>query len=97
MVMACCTALESHKAKPPSVAAVSKLTKYTIENTVGSPFVPRAFSSFSGPLAFLTRAGVLAARVLTGQLSINSGFGLANTSLAFLGNRLLALYEGDRS
>ncbi|KDO72273.1 hypothetical protein CISIN_1g044992mg [Citrus sinensis] len=72
-----------------------KTYKYTIENTVGSPIVPSPFSSFSGPLAFLTRAGVLAARVLTGQLSINSGFGLANTSLAFLGNRLLALYEGD--
>ncbi|KAH9676028.1 putative carotenoid cleavage dioxygenase 4 [Citrus sinensis] len=53
MVMACCTALESHKAKPPSVAAVSKLTKYTIENTVGQPSINNGFGLTNASLSFL--------------------------------------------
>ncbi|KAK9197239.1 hypothetical protein WN943_005374 [Citrus x changshan-huyou] len=53
MVMACCTALESHKAKPPSVAAVSKLTKYTIENTANLTSINNGFGLTNASLSFL--------------------------------------------
>ncbi|KAF5735131.1 Nine-cis-epoxycarotenoid dioxygenase 4 [Tripterygium wilfordii] len=41
------------------------------------------------------RGAVTAARVLTGQFNPANGIGLANTSLAFFGNRLYALGESD--
>ncbi|KAH9739628.1 putative carotenoid cleavage dioxygenase 4 [Citrus sinensis] len=40
MAMQCCTALESHKAKPPSVAAVSKLTNTPLKTLLVLPLFP---------------------------------------------------------
>ncbi|KAK1286518.1 hypothetical protein QJS10_CPB20g01044 [Acorus calamus] len=68
--------------------------KYTLEQEAGHPVLPNVFSGFNG-FAGIARGAVTAARVLTGQFDPRGGVGLANTSLAFLGDRLFALGESD--
>lgn len=72
-----------------------KTYKYTVECANGSPVIPNVFSGFNGLIAATTRGAITAARVLAGQYNPNNGIGLANTSLAFFGNRLYALGESD--
>lgn len=69
--------------------------KYTIENEAGSPILPNVFSGFNGLTASAARGALSAARLLAGQFNPVNGIGLANTNLAFFGNRLYALGESD--
>lgn len=68
--------------------------KYGVEREAGEPVMPNAFASFHG-LPGLARGAVVAARVATGQMNPLQGIGLANTSLAVVGDRLLAMGESD--
>ncbi|XP_031272013.1 probable carotenoid cleavage dioxygenase 4, chloroplastic [Pistacia vera] len=72
-----------------------KTYKYTIERDAGSPILPNVFSGFNGLTASAARGALSAARFLAGQFNPVNGIGLANTSLAFFGNRLYALGESD--
>ncbi|KAI4314622.1 hypothetical protein L6164_027510 [Bauhinia variegata] len=72
-----------------------KTYKYNIENEAGYPLIPSVFSGFNGLVACAARGSLTAARVLTGQCNPINGIGLANTSLALIGNRLFALGESD--
>uniref|UniRef100_A0A0D9VJY7 9-cis-epoxycarotenoid dioxygenase n=1 Tax=Leersia perrieri TaxID=77586 RepID=A0A0D9VJY7_9ORYZ len=68
--------------------------KYLVERDAGAPVMPNMFSGFHG-VAGMARGAVAAARVLTGQMNLLQGAGLANTSLAYFGARLYALGESD--
>ncbi|KAM1082529.1 hypothetical protein ACFX15_020644 [Malus domestica] len=72
-----------------------KTYKYTVERDAGHPILPNVFSGFNGLTASATRGALSAARVFTGQFNPANGIGLANTSLAFFGDRLYALGESD--
>ncbi|KAJ6906600.1 zeaxanthin 7,8(7',8')-cleavage dioxygenase [Populus alba x Populus x berolinensis] len=71
-----------------------KTYKYMLEKEAGLPIFPNILSGFySLPdvLAFVMAVG----RVLCGQINLTRGFGLANTSLALISSKLLALCESD--
>lgn len=72
-----------------------KTYKYTLERDAGHSVVPNVFSGFNGLTASAARGAVAAGRMLTGQFNPANGIGLANTSLAFFGDRLYALGESD--
>ncbi|KAI3823768.1 hypothetical protein L1987_05209 [Smallanthus sonchifolius] len=72
-----------------------KTYKYSIEKEAGFPIIPNVFSGFNGMTASAARMAVTAGRVLAGQFNPVNGIGLANTSLAFFGNKLYALGESD--
>ncbi|KAF5199102.1 9-cis-epoxycarotenoid dioxygenase protein [Thalictrum thalictroides] len=72
-----------------------KTYKYNVELDAGSPVFPNVFSGFNGLPAMAARGALSAARVLTGQYNPTNGIGLANTSLAFFGDKLFALGESD--
>ncbi|GLT81014.1 hypothetical protein SLA2020_524220 [Shorea laevis] len=72
-----------------------KTYKYTTERDAGAPIFPNIFSGFNGLIASTARATLSVARILAGQYNPANGLGLANTSLAFFGNRLYALGESD--
>ncbi|GLT81013.1 hypothetical protein SLA2020_524210 [Shorea laevis] len=72
-----------------------KTYKYTTERDAGAPIFPNVFSGFNGLIASTARASLSVARILAGQYNPANGLGLANTSLAFFGNRLYALGESD--
>ncbi|KAF5795720.1 putative oxidoreductase [Helianthus annuus] len=72
-----------------------KTYKYSIEKEAGFPIIPNVFSGFNGVTASAARMAVTAGRFLAGQFDPTKGIGLANTSLAFFGNRLFALGESD--
>ncbi|PKI76539.1 hypothetical protein CRG98_003090 [Punica granatum] len=69
--------------------------KYLTEREAGSALLPNVFSGFNGLTASAARGALSAARMLAGQFNPANGIGLANTSLAFFGNRLYALGESD--
>ena len=66
-----------------------------MENDTSFPLIPNVFSGFNSLVASAARGSLSAARFLTGQFNPANGIGLANTSLAFFGNRLFALGESD--
>ncbi|XP_073010812.1 9-cis-epoxycarotenoid dioxygenase NCED1, chloroplastic-like [Typha latifolia] len=68
--------------------------KYLLERDAGGPVVPNFISGFHG-VAGLARTAVTALKVLTRQMSLAEGLGMANTSLAFFADRLYALCESD--
>ncbi|KDP37806.1 hypothetical protein JCGZ_06708 [Jatropha curcas] len=72
-----------------------KTYKYIKERDAGAPLLPNVFSGFNGLAASAARGALSAARILSGQFNPANGIGLANTSLAFFGNRLYALGESD--
>ncbi|KAJ4954931.1 hypothetical protein NE237_011714 [Protea cynaroides] len=72
-----------------------KTYKYTVERNAGSPVFPNVFSGFNGLTATVARGALSAARILAGEFNPANGIGLANTSLAFFGDRLFALGESD--
>lgn len=72
-----------------------KTYKYKIERERGFPVIPNVFSGFNGLSASAARGAVTGARLLAGQFNPSNGIGLANTSLALIGNRLHALGESD--
>lgn len=72
-----------------------KTYKYKIERERGFPVIPNVFSAFNGLSASAARGAVTAARLIAGQFNPANGIGLANTSLALIGNRLHALGESD--
>ncbi|XP_047971433.1 probable carotenoid cleavage dioxygenase 4, chloroplastic [Salvia hispanica] len=72
-----------------------KTYKYKIERERGFPVIPNVFSGFNGLSASAARGAVTAARLISGQFNPANGIGLANTSLALIGNRLHALGESD--
>ncbi|KAK9275551.1 hypothetical protein L1049_022818 [Liquidambar formosana] len=83
------------KGKAALCSRYVKTYKYTVERDLGSPILPNVFSGFHGLTASAARGALSAARVLSGQFNPVNGIGLANTSLAFFGNRLYALGESD--
>ncbi|KAL5181134.1 putative carotenoid cleavage dioxygenase 4, chloroplastic [Glycine soja] len=85
----------SHGKKPTLCSRYVKTYKYSMENDAGFPLIPNVFSGFNSLVASAARGSLSAARVLTGQFNPANGIGLANTSLAFFGNRLFALGESD--
>ncbi|KAG5224760.1 carotenoid cleavage dioxygenase [Salix suchowensis] len=72
-----------------------KTYKYTMERDAGAPLLPNVFSGFNGLAASAARGALSAARILAGQFNPVNGIGLANTSLAYFGNRLYATGESD--
>uniref|UniRef100_A0A0E0QWU7 Uncharacterized protein n=1 Tax=Oryza rufipogon TaxID=4529 RepID=A0A0E0QWU7_ORYRU len=60
----------------------------------GVPVFPNFIAGFQG-VAGLARMAVMFARALAGQISMNMGFGLANTSILFFAKHLYALCESD--
>nr|BFD45205.1 carotenoid cleavage dioxygenase [Chrysanthemum makinoi] len=72
-----------------------KTYKYNIEKDAGFPIIPNVFSGFNGMTASAARMAVAAGRFLAGQFDPTKGIGLANTSLAYFGNKLYALGESD--
>ncbi|KAJ4953170.1 hypothetical protein NE237_030002 [Protea cynaroides] len=72
-----------------------KTYRYYVERNAGTPLFPNLFSGFHGLTATLGRGLLSAARVLAGSFNPVLGIGVANTSLAFFGNRLFALCESD--
>ncbi|KAJ4769742.1 9-cis epoxycarotenoid dioxygenase [Rhynchospora pubera] len=68
--------------------------KYCLERNAGAPVMPNFFSGSRG-FAGLARRSVTLLRILTGQINLTQGIGLANTSLAFFGGCLYALGESD--
>lgn len=66
-----------------------------MERDAGAPLLPNVFSGFNGLAASAARGALSAARILAGQFNPANGIGLANTSLAYFGNRLYALGESD--
>lgn len=69
--------------------------KYLSEKKVGRPLLPNVFSGFHGLTASAARGALSAAQMLAGLYNPADGIGLANTSLALIGNRLYALGESD--
>lgn len=69
--------------------------KYLSEKKVGRPLLPNVFSGFHGLTASAARGALSAAQMLAGLYNPADGIGLANTSLAVIGNRLYALGESD--
>ncbi|KAH7548604.1 hypothetical protein JRO89_XS14G0178200 [Xanthoceras sorbifolium] len=72
-----------------------KTNKYMAERDAGSSLLPNVFSGFNGLTASAARGALSAARILAGQYNPANGIGLANTSVAFFGDRLYALGESD--
>lgn len=72
-----------------------RTNKFKTERQVGTQVVPNVFSAFNGLTASAARGALVAARVVTGQLNVLEGVGLANTSLARIAGRLFALGESD--
>eukprot|EP01018_Ginkgo_biloba_P007723 Gb_41235 [translate_table: standard] len=68
--------------------------KFRREEEAGSPVVPNVFSGFYS-FAGLARGALMAARVALGFFNPLNGAGLANTSLLFFDNKLMALGESD--
>ncbi|XP_031501658.2 9-cis-epoxycarotenoid dioxygenase NCED1, chloroplastic-like [Nymphaea colorata] len=67
--------------------------RFNKEEEAGLPIYPNFFA-LEGAARF-ARVVVFAVRVLTGQINPMNGVGLANTSLAFFNNKLMALEELD--
>ncbi|KNA23039.1 hypothetical protein SOVF_028540 [Spinacia oleracea] len=72
-----------------------KTYKYVLEREAGFSIIPSVFSGFNSLLSSAARGTLAAARFVAGQFNPINGIGLANTSLAFFGNRLYALGESD--
>ncbi|CAA0838837.1 Probable carotenoid cleavage dioxygenase 4-chloroplastic [Striga hermonthica] len=72
--------------------------KFETEHAAGRPVIPNFFA-FSGAPVLATAARLVVAAAwsaLTGRFDpIKNGFGVANTSVALLGGRLLAMCESD--
>ncbi|XP_031501656.1 zeaxanthin 7,8(7',8')-cleavage dioxygenase, chromoplastic-like [Nymphaea colorata] len=67
--------------------------KFTKEEEAGLPIYPNFFA-LAGFARFM-RVAVFMVRVLTGQINLINGVGLANTALAFMNNTIMALWELD--
>ncbi|KAK6129649.1 hypothetical protein DH2020_036609 [Rehmannia glutinosa] len=73
-----------------------KTHKYILEGKTGYPIVPNFIAGFNGVVPATARLVLTCARVLTKQFDpLRHGFGVANTSVAFLCGRLFALCESD--
>ncbi|XVE59696.1 hypothetical protein DITRI_Ditri05aG0066800 [Diplodiscus trichospermus] len=71
-----------------------KTYKYMLEQNAGFPIVPNMLSGLHG-LLDIVRFLMVIQRIITGHLDIRKGIGVANTSLAFVSGKLLALCESD--
>nr|QPD79367.1 carotenoid cleavage dioxygenase 4 [Impatiens walleriana] len=69
--------------------------KFSVEREIGGPVVPNVFSGFNGLVPSAARGALIVGRTLAGQFNPINGIGLANTSLALIGDRLYALGESD--
>nr|CAB07784.1 hypothetical protein [Malus domestica] len=91
---ACFTPLGSPEAARCSAADMSRPTSTPLSVTPATLYFPTSsLASTASPLP--PHVALSAARVLTGQYNPANGIGLANTSLAFFGDRLYALGESD--
>ncbi|EOY13847.1 Nine-cis-epoxycarotenoid dioxygenase 4 [Theobroma cacao] len=71
-----------------------KTHKYMLERDAGFPIIPNMLSGFYG-LLDIFRFLMVMKRIMIGHLDIMKGIGVANTSLAFVSGKLLALCESD--
>ncbi|KAF3781279.1 hypothetical protein EJ110_NYTH28558, partial [Nymphaea thermarum] len=67
--------------------------RFTKEEEAGLPIYPNFFA-LAGVAGFMGLA-VFMVRMLTGQINLINGLGLANTALAFINNTIMALWESD--
>ncbi|KAL4579122.1 hypothetical protein LXL04_015258 [Taraxacum kok-saghyz] len=72
-----------------------KTNKSLIEDQLKSFIVPNVIGGMLEIGPFLARGALFLARVVSGHYDATKGIGVANTNLAFLGNRLYALCESD--
>ncbi|CAN0923366.1 Probable carotenoid cleavage dioxygenase 4, chloroplastic [Linum grandiflorum] len=68
--------------------------KYSLEKKKGSPVFPNLLSGFYGLTDLVSCLGAVG-KVLTGQVDLRRGYGLGNTSVGLIGNKILALCESD--
>ncbi|GLT44447.1 hypothetical protein SLA2020_183450 [Shorea laevis] len=71
-----------------------KTYKYMIEHNANSAIFPNVLSGFHGFFDVL-HSLITVARIIVGQIDLTEGFGMANTSLACIAEKLLALNESD--
>ncbi|MBA0650631.1 hypothetical protein Goklo_018024 [Gossypium klotzschianum] len=71
-----------------------KTYKYLVEKEVGFPIFPNMLSGLYG-LLDVARLSIFIKRLVTGNLDILEGIGVANTSVAVVSGKLLALCESD--
>ncbi|KAF3781296.1 hypothetical protein EJ110_NYTH28613, partial [Nymphaea thermarum] len=67
--------------------------RFTKDEEAGLPIYPNFFA-LAGVAGFM-RLAVFKVRMLTGQINLINGLGLANTALAFINNTIMALWESD--
>ncbi|OMO77050.1 Carotenoid oxygenase [Corchorus olitorius] len=72
-----------------------KTYKYMLEQEAGFPIIPNFFSGFYGLADAFQFLLIDIGKVLTGHIDLMKGFGVANTSIAFFANKLLALSDSD--
>ncbi|KAH9321151.1 hypothetical protein KI387_015790 [Taxus chinensis] len=68
--------------------------KLVEEQHAGSSVMPNVFSGFNG-VAGMARGALFATRIALGLFNPLNGYGLANTSLLYFDNKLMALGESD--
>ncbi|GJV38349.1 carotenoid cleavage dioxygenase [Tanacetum coccineum] len=88
-------AIRISKGKVTFCSRYVKTYKYQTEKDAGSPIFPNVFSGFNGMTSSIARLAVSTGRILTGQIDPAKGIGVANTSVAYFGNKLYALGESD--
>nr|BAF36654.1 carotenoid cleavage dioxygenase [Chrysanthemum x morifolium] len=88
-------AIRISKGKATFCSRYVKTYKYQTEKDAGSPIFPNVFSGFNGMTASIARLAVSTGRILMGQFDPTKGIGVANTSIAYFGNKLYALGESD--
>ncbi|XP_068647708.1 probable carotenoid cleavage dioxygenase 4, chloroplastic [Aristolochia californica] len=71
-----------------------KTYKFQVEEKAGRAVYPNLFSAMHG-FGGIVRIAIISARASTGQVDYSKGCSPANTSVAMLGNKLLALWESD--
>ncbi|KAL6989624.1 9-cis-epoxycarotenoid dioxygenase [Sarracenia purpurea var. burkii] len=71
-----------------------KTYKYKLERDARVPMIPNFLSGFYG-LVDVGHCVTAMVRALIGQISLTSGFGIANTSLSFFYNTIFAMAEND--
>ncbi|OMO67525.1 Carotenoid oxygenase [Corchorus olitorius] len=72
-----------------------KTYKYLLEKEAGFPIVPNIVSGFFGFGDIARFVIAMAPKILTGHFNLMNGFGVANTSIAFVANKLFALCDSD--
>ncbi|KAK6127661.1 hypothetical protein DH2020_038577 [Rehmannia glutinosa] len=83
------------KGKPTFCSRFIKTYKYTVERDTGSPVVMNNLAAYTSLPAAMARHAIAFGRGLSGQYDFRRGMGNANTSVAHVGGKLMALGESD--